>query len=128
MIMDSLVTIAFCGNATLKFAPCLIRTSPIERRMLCTCFILDWRSLYVAGRLHKPVLEVHSASSTASSHSATEKESQGCVIRDAINTNLRNAVHAALISLPSTFCEWDLYTTIAALSYRGVYVYVNVCE
>ena len=65
--------------------------------------LLDWETLYLAGRLHKPVR----------------------VLRDeprarlAAQVNLSSAVRTALLLLPETFSEEDLYTEVAALSYRG---------
>lgn len=66
--------------------------------------LLSWRSLYVAGRLHKPVLTLVDGAG----------ELSGLVAR-----NLESAVHAALLQLPGSFAERDLYTTVAGLSYTG---------
>lgn len=62
----------------------------------------SWQTLYIAGRLHKPVLMLHD---------------QG--LSDLVMYNLESAVHAALLQLPNKFSEEDLYTTITGLSYRG---------
>lgn len=62
----------------------------------------SWHTLYIAGRLHKPVLTLYD---------------QG--LGDLVKRNLKSAVHAALLQLPNRFSEEDLYTTIAGLSYRG---------
>ncbi|KAI8815750.1 mitochondrial matrix Mmp37-domain-containing protein [Fimicolochytrium jonesii] len=65
--------------------------------------LLDWETLYLAGRLHKPVK----------------------VLRDdarvslANRRNLRAAVRAALLTLPQELTEEDLFLTIAGLSFRG---------
>lgn len=64
--------------------------------------------MYLSGRLHKPVLEVHQSS-----------DSQP--ILDGIQTNLRNAVNSSLLLLPEKFSEETLYLTIAALSYTGIH-------
>lgn len=63
-----------------------------------------WRTLYVAGRLHKPVVTLLDG---------------GAGVAGLIERNLRSAVHAALLQLPAAFPETDLYAAIAGLSYRG---------
>lgn len=62
----------------------------------------SWYTLYIAGRLHKPVLTLCNEG-----------------LSDLITYNLESAVHAALLQLPEKFSENDLYTAIAGLSYRG---------
>ncbi|XP_022165998.1 phosphatidate cytidylyltransferase, mitochondrial isoform X2 [Myzus persicae] len=62
----------------------------------------SWYTLYIAGRLHKPVLMLRDEG-----------------LSDLVMHNLRSAVHAALLQLPEKFLEIDLYTAIAGLSYRG---------
>lgn len=62
----------------------------------------SWYTLYIAGRLHKPVLTLRDEG-----------------LSDLITHNLESAVHAALLQLPEKFSENDLYTAIAGLSYRG---------
>lgn len=67
--------------------------------------LLDWETLYVSGRLHKPVL--------------TLKEPTNTDLKVALQINLQSAVHASLIQLPDTFSEEELYICIAGLSYLG---------
>lgn len=62
-----------------------------------------WSSLYLAGRMHKPV-------QTLSADSEVEA---------AARTNLRSAVGAALLMLPADFDEARLLTTLCSLSYSG---------
>ena len=62
-----------------------------------------WDHLYLAGRLHKPVISLAS----------------DAVIDAALKANRQAAVAAALLALPTTFTSLDLYTTIAGLSYHG---------
>jgi len=67
--------------------------------------LLDWESLYVAGRLHKPVKFLVVPTDET--------------LLNALMVNLRSAVHAALLQLPDGFTEEQLYMTIAGLSYSG---------
>lgn len=63
-----------------------------------------WRTLYVAGRLHKPVRFLISPSSD---------------IRRAIRENQQHAANVAQLLLPSQFTREDLLATIVGLSYIG---------
>jgi mitochondrial translocator assembly and maintenance protein 41 len=63
----------------------------------------DWDTLYLAGRLHKPVKIL------------TEDPN----IRLANQRNLMAAVRCSLLMLPEHFTEQELYSTIASLSYTG---------
>lgn len=67
--------------------------------------LLDWDSLYVSGRLHKPVRLV-----------VVPKKSK---LTFAVRMNIQSAVHAALLMMPESFSEENFYTTIAGLSYHG---------
>lgn len=66
--------------------------------------LLDWRWLYVAGRLHKPVLEVIHPSEEVSNN---------------VYENRRSALQAALLLLPDSFEISQLWETIVGLSYTG---------
>jgi translocator assembly and maintenance protein 41 len=65
--------------------------------------LTDWDTLYLAGRLHKPVKILFEEPS----------------IRVANQRNLLSAVRCSLLLLPPTFTEKQLYSTIAGLSYKG---------
>ena len=63
----------------------------------------DWNTLYLAGRLHKPV-------------KILRDDPQ---VRMANQINLLGAVRTALLMLPEKFTEHELYATIAGISYLG---------
>lgn len=65
--------------------------------------LTDWDTLYLAGRLHKPVKILFEEPN----------------IRVANQRNLLSAVRCSLLLLPPTFTEKQLYSTIAGLSYKG---------
>eukprot|EP00897_Mesotaenium_endlicherianum_P005196 jgi/Mesen1/4704/ME000241S03739 len=65
--------------------------------------VLSWDSLYVGGRLQKPV--------------AYLEDLPG--LRAANGVNLQAALAAALLLLPPRFTEEELYAEICGLSYRG---------
>lgn len=64
-----------------------------------------WRTLYTAGRLHKPVVTLF--------------DRGGDGLDGLIAGNLESAARAALLQLPARFAEADLYAAVAGLSYRG---------
>jgi translocator assembly and maintenance protein 41 len=65
--------------------------------------LTEWDTLYLAGRLHKPVKILFEEPN----------------IRVANQRNLLSAVRCALLLLPPTFTEKELYSTITGLSYQG---------
>lgn len=67
--------------------------------------LLDWKDLYVAGRLQKPVEIIRSPASSK--------------VQNALQQNLQSAVRSALLILPKEFTEFDFYCAIANLSYNG---------
>lgn len=68
--------------------------------------LLHWRHLYLAGRLQKPVTELVNLSDNPR-------------LRSAVEQNLRSAAQAALLTLPSHFTAYELFHSIAGLSYKG---------
>ncbi|CAL1548510.1 unnamed protein product [Lymnaea stagnalis] len=82
----------------------LIKYGVISTARLITD-LLDWESLYISGRLHKPISLIILP---------TNED-----LITAMKVNLRSAVHAALLLLPDMFTEEQLYTTITSLSYAG---------
>ncbi|GAA5997671.1 putative phosphatidate cytidylyltransferase [Rhodotorula paludigena] len=65
--------------------------------------LLDWETLYISGRLHKPVRILH----------------DDARVRLANQVNLASALRTALLLLPESFTEIELFEEIAGLSYRG---------
>ncbi|OTB06448.1 hypothetical protein M426DRAFT_20902 [Hypoxylon sp. CI-4A] len=63
----------------------------------------EWDTLYLAGRLHKPVKILRDDPK----------------VRLANQINLLSALRTALLLLPPTFTEQELYATIAGISYLG---------
>lgn len=71
-----------------------------------TTDLTQWESLYISGRMQKPIRVLSEAPPPVGLAAAME-------------SNLSSAAAAALLSLPERFREDDLYTAVAALSYRG---------
>ncbi|XP_029358101.1 phosphatidate cytidylyltransferase, mitochondrial isoform X4 [Echeneis naucrates] len=67
--------------------------------------LMHWKTLYVAGRLHKPVKML--------------AQSENGKLRAALVANLKSAVTASFLMLPESFTEEDLFLQIAGLSYAG---------
>ncbi|KAJ1895375.1 Mitochondrial translocator assembly and maintenance protein 41 [Kickxella alabastrina] len=65
--------------------------------------LLNWDSLYLAGRMHKPTLTLR----------------RDPLMRISKQVNLTHAVRAALLMLPKNFSSTDLFQTITSLSFRG---------
>jgi translocator assembly and maintenance protein 41 len=80
----------------------LIKYGVVNIDTLCSD-LSCWDTLYLAGRLQKPVkiLRDHPR------------------VRLANQMNLLSALRVAMLLLPSTFTEHQLYSTIAAISYMG---------
>lgn len=68
--------------------------------------LLQWESLYISGRMQKPIRVLSDTDPPVG-------------LAAAIDANLSSAAAAALLSLPERFREDDLYTAVASLSYRG---------
>ncbi|KAF1742022.1 hypothetical protein MXB_3781, partial [Myxobolus squamalis] len=66
----------------------------------------DWNYLYVAGRLHKPVIWL--------SQSLNNLD-----LTVGIDKNFENAIRTALLLLPEEFSEQKLYEEICNISYNG---------
>ena len=80
----------------------LIKYGVVNLDTLCTD-LSEWNTLYLAGRLHKPVKILRDDPR----------------VRLANQVNLISALRTALLLLPPSFTEQDLYGTIANISYLG---------
>ena len=80
----------------------LIKYGVVNIDTLCRD-LSTWDTLYLAGRLHKPVKILRDEPR----------------VRLANQVNLISAVRTALLLLPPKFTEQDLYKTIAGISYLG---------
>jgi len=69
---------------------------------LCTD-LLTWQSLYLAGRMHKPLRIIK----------------DDARVRLTQQVNLTSALRVALLTLPSNFSEVELFERIARISYDG---------
>lgn len=67
--------------------------------------LLYWNTLYVGGRMHKPIARLFNGA--------------GERVLVAEQANLTSALRASLLMLPEEFTETDLYLKIASLSYIG---------
>ncbi|KAJ2162084.1 Mitochondrial translocator assembly and maintenance protein 41 [Coemansia sp. RSA 552] len=65
--------------------------------------LLNWDTLYLAGRMQKPTLTLR----------------RDPLMRISKQVNLTHAVRAALLQLPKNFTEEELFRAIAALSFSG---------
>lgn len=65
--------------------------------------LLNWNSLYLAGRMHKPLRIIK----------------DDARVRLTQQVNLTSAVRAALLTLPEEFTEDELFERIAGISYSG---------
>jgi len=80
----------------------LIKYGVVNLDTLCTD-LSEWNTLYIAGRLHKPVKILR----------------DDARVRLANQVNLISALRTALLLLPPSFTEEELYGTIANISYMG---------
>lgn len=89
--------IVFINNQTKN-----IKYGVVSIEKLCNDLI-DWETLYLAGRMHKPVKILRDDSR----------------VRLANQVNLTEAVRVALLTLPEKFSEEELFDRIAGISYKG---------
>lgn len=80
----------------------LVKYGVVDIDTLCAD-LLDWDTLYLSGRMHKPVAMLLPDPR----------------VRLAQQVNLASALRVALLLLPERFSEVQLYTQIASISYMG---------
>ncbi len=71
--------------------------------------LTEWDSLYLSGRLHKPVLFIEHITTPVA-----EKQ-----VRAALRKNRTAALSMAMLQLQAPFSELELYLKIASISYQG---------
>jgi len=89
-------------NAFVPMAGVTIKYGVTTVDNLCSD-LLNWRTLYLAGRMHKPIRIIK----------------DDARVRLTQQVNLTSAVRAALLTLPAEFSETQLFERIAAISYSG---------
>ncbi|KAF8123073.1 Mmp37-domain-containing protein [Mycena galopus ATCC 62051] len=89
-------------NAYVPMAGVTIKYGVTTVDNLCSD-LLNWRSLYLAGRMHKPLRIIK----------------DDARVRLTQQVNLTSAVRAALLTLPADFSETQLFERIAGISYLG---------
>lgn len=65
--------------------------------------LLNWKTLYLAGRMHKPIRIIK----------------DDARVRLTQQVNLTSAIRTALLTLPESFTETELFERIAGISYAG---------
>ncbi|XP_052766968.1 phosphatidate cytidylyltransferase, mitochondrial-like [Mya arenaria] len=91
-------------NTLVPFEERMIKYGVIGTEKLISDLV-NWETLYVSGRLHKPVKMV--------------KKPTSFQLITALDSNLCSALHTSLLLLPETFTEVELFTMITGLSYSG---------
>ncbi|KAF7298938.1 Kinesin-like protein [Mycena indigotica] len=89
-------------NAYIPIAGVTIKYGVTTVDNLCSD-LLNWKSLYLAGRMHKPLRIIK----------------DDARVRLTQQVNLTSAVRAALLTLPAEFSETQLFERIAGISYLG---------
>jgi translocator assembly and maintenance protein 41 len=84
-----------------------------------------WSSFYISGRMQKPIAWIEGYKMSDSNkkdfigYGVDGKIAEKVDLVKAGQTNLKGALAAALLQLPNTFTEGQLYETITGLSYAG---------
>jgi translocator assembly and maintenance protein 41 len=89
-------------NPYVKIGDEIVKYGVMDINTLCQD-LLDWDTLYISGRMHKPVALI-------------ETDAR---VRLAQQVNLTSALRTSLLLLPEQFTEVELYTRIASISYTG---------
>ena len=94
-------------NTLIPFEDGLIKYGVVSKNNLIAD-LLDWESLYIAGRLQKPVRMIQDTNRL--------KDPE---LHMALRMNLKNALHTSFLLLPEKFSDKMLYNTLCGLSYKG---------
>ncbi|XP_071960954.1 phosphatidate cytidylyltransferase, mitochondrial-like isoform X2 [Antedon mediterranea] len=86
-----------CRDMLIKYG--VVKTSTLISELV------NWNTLYLSGRLHKPVQVCRNTTSK--------------ILKKALWRNQLSAVYTSLLLLPEEFNEEQLFTTITGLSYSG---------
>lgn len=97
-------------NTLVPFENRVVKYGVIERADLIYD-LNEWKWLYVAGRLQKPVLMVHP--------DGVDELAKDTQLSNALVKNLENALTVALLLLPDSFTKEDLFVVISYISYFG---------
>lgn len=89
-------------NAYVPIAGTTIKYGVISVDTLCSD-LLNWSTLYTSGRMHKPIRIL----------------TNDARVRLTQQVNLASALRVALLTLPESFTQRELFERIAGLSYRG---------
>ncbi|CAG8486769.1 16794_t:CDS:2 [Acaulospora morrowiae] len=89
-------------NTYVKMDNMLIKYGVVSVDSICKD-LLHWENLYMAGRMHKPIIILR----------------DDARIRLAQQVNLTSSLKTALLLLPKNFTEEQLYLTIASISFKG---------
>lgn len=83
--------------------------------------LTEWETLYVAGRLHKPVSLVRTATAMQAPPNSTQVLPliQPSSMVEPLERNTSAALRLSLLILPERFTEMQLYEQIAGISYSG---------
>lgn len=92
----------------------LIKYGVINERALIRD-LFDWDYLYISGRLQKPVKIIKPKQTEPNSTKQVDKKT----FDHAMQTNLQNALHTALLLMPEQFTLEELFVCITSLSYTG---------
>ena len=79
--------------------------------------LFDWDFLYMAGRLQKPIKLIKSKEECQLNESKLSVDKKTFDL--ALQTNLQNALHTALLLMPEQFTLEELFVCITSLSYSG---------
>lgn len=96
----------------------LIKYGVVSERALVRD-LFDWDYLYLSGRLQKPVKIIKEKQEDPVDLASNLKKVDKKTFDLALQTNLKNALHTALLLMPEKFSLEELFVCITSLSYSG---------